>query len=1033
MLWQHAPVSAWPLGLLGRESVLAALRDRLDRAAAGTGGLVLVTGEAGIGKTAVAEQLVDEARGRGFRVAWSACWQAEVVPPMWPWTSALDQLAEPDHPAPPLAVSGSDPGQERVEQLERVRTWLGAGPDPVLVVVDDLHWADDATVHLLRLLTAAVRTLPVLLVGTARPRGAGHRPYEDVAHELERQATNVALGGLGVADVASVFEAVHGARPSDVLSAHVVDITGGNPLFVTELARSISSEELDSQVAAADLPVPASVQQLVSERAAGLSAAARSLLRVLAVAGDEADGALLRAVSELDENAFLAAFEEAGRAGLVAPDPPMRFVHALFRAALYGSIPATERFAAHEALADRLLAHPGTDPRRRASSVAHHLSRVAEVRLRPELADVAATAARDAVEMLSFDRAVRWYQVALRTADAIPGSADAMVLRLDLADALVGAGDVDESRAEYRRAFDAAIDRGDAAACARAALGLAGGEAGIEVRVGEPEVCAALRTALGMAGDDDRLNALLRARLSIASTRLVPQAEQRDLATSALAAARRTGRPDVLVAALAAWCDVIAGPDGLAERIAAAEEIVRCAAELRSPAAELLGRRLLVEARFERGELGLAEVEIDRFAEGVERLGRSEAAWYPHLWRASLAMARGDLDEHARSRAALGDAVEGLTGTNGALLAAVHDVSVAMDSGDAALGASTWRALLSGGIPPGNDLEYAVTNARIASMAAPAAEVVDALSHRIPALVGAVPDSEWAPMILQAAEVLAGVPGGQPGARDLRARIEPHAEVWAVEGIGAALRGPLHLAVALLAVAAGDDDAAEHFELARSRAVVAGALGVAATITARRDHLLGADAPRPRSPELPVTESAPANRFTMQAETWTVTFEGRTITLRDSKGLRDLATLLRSPGTDIGALDLVTPGPTLDQGDRGEQLDEQARRAYRTRIERIDEELDRADRRGDSAASIRLTQERDALLAELRSGVGLGGRARTSGSSAERARTAVRARIKDALDRIEALDPGLGRHLRRSVQTGHQCSYRPDPAVRWIT
>lgn len=112
-------------------------------------------------------------------------------------------------------------------------------------------------------------------------------------------------------------------------------------------------------------------------------------------------------------------------------------------------------------------------------------------------------------------------------------------------------------------------------------------------------------------------------------------------------------------------------------------------------------------------------------------------------------------------------------------------------------------------------------------------------------------------------------------------------------------------------------------------------------------------------------------------------------------------------------------------------LDDRARREYRERLVEIDQALAGADETADVARSAALAAERDLLLAELAAAYGLGGRVRRTGSSAERARTAVTARVRDAIRRIERALPALGRHLDRSVRTGTFCVYDPDPSVRW--
>src|SRR5262249_18713200 len=152
------------------------------------------------------------------------------------------------------------------------------------------------------------------------------------------------------------------------------------------------------------------------------------------------------------------------------------------------------------------------------------------------------------------------------------------------------------------------------------------------------------------------------------------------------------------------------------------------------------------------------------------------------------------------------------------------------------------------------------------------------------------------------------------------------------------------------------------------------------------------------------------------------------------KGLRDLAVLLAAPGREVAATELAA-GPTAGSavGALGADpvLDDRARAAYRARLAELDQELARADAGQDIERSARLAAERAALIAELAHATGLGGRPRKLGDAAERARSTVTARIRDAIGRIERVHPQLGRHLRASIRTGTRCAYRPAETMRW--
>jgi len=179
--------------------------------------------------------------------------------------------------------------------------------------------------------------------------------------------------------------------------------------------------------------------------------------------------------------------------------------------------------------------------------------------------------------------------------------------------------------------------------------------------------------------------------------------------------------------------------------------------------------------------------------------------------------------------------------------------------------------------------------------------------------------------------------------------------------------------------------------------------------------------------------------FRQEGEFWTIAFEGAAFRLRDTKGLHQIAALLRQPGRELHALDLVAVQPGEDEaprppgGDAGPILDAQAKAQYRERLEELADELQEAERFNDRERLARATEERAALARELAGAVGLGGRDRKAASDAERARVNVTRSVKAALERIGEHSPALGRHLEATLRTGQFCSYVPDPRVlvRW--
>jgi hypothetical protein len=208
---------------------------------------------------------------------------------------------------------------------------------------------------------------------------------------------------------------------------------------------------------------------------------------------------------------------------------------------------------------------------------------------------------------------------------------------------------------------------------------------------------------------------------------------------------------------------------------------------------------------------------------------------------------------------------------------------------------------------------------------------------------------------------------------------------------------------------------------ARDAQPAASAPGAAASAPSAGD-----DAPRAAA------GAAALNRFRPEGELWTLAFDGHTVHMPDLKGLHDLARLLASPGQELHCLDLAgaTDGVRA-QGHAGELLDDEARAAYKQRIDELREELDLAQAANDGVRAEHARRELDAIGDALSSAYGLGGRARRAGDQAERARSAVTWRIRSAISRVDAIHPALGRHLRNSVRTGTFCAYMPEQPVNW--
>ena len=1041
--------------LVARAGVLAEVDSALIAARAGRGTLLTVAGEPGIGKTRLAEEAAE--RADGFAVVWTWGPAAAGGAALGPWSRVLRVLAGghaavarliADSPflvaltQPARAGGGRDPEGARSQLSFDLAEVIAAAAArrPVLIVFDDAHQADTSSLRLLAELAPALRTMPAAVLVTARDGDRDWHGRPDMRTVLMRAGDVISLQPLAAGDVAAVVAGVTGAPAGPGLVEVIAERSAGNPFLVTELARQLTGP--DAGLAAARAIVPDSVRALAGARLAELSGAARDILLAASVLGTRFRRDVLagpaHALFDIGPGELasaLAAGRDARLLDLAGPGED-RFRHDLVRDAIYDSIPVAAREDLHTRAGDVLaaLASRGRDVDD--AEVAYHLAR-AGAGAAGRAAEYARRAGDRALAALAFEDAVHWYEQAVTSLTALrAGDEEQARGALRLGTARLAAGDLDGGRAAFRHAAERARRAGRPDLLADAALGLGGGPAGFEVGLVDGEQISLLEEArAGLRDEHGALIALVTARLSIASTLVLPEARRLELATEAVRQARSAGDDAALAAALAALCDATAGPDHCAARRAHATEIIGLADRLRDPVLGLLGRRLRLVALLETAAIADWEADVLAYRAAAEALRHPLYAWYVPLWRGMRALAAGRLDE---CRAALTEAAaigERAASGNAAMLVQTQLWCLRAEQRDTA-GLLDMLAALD--TVPIHAPWLQITRALVLAQAGRAEDARAQLEAVVPLLPAMARDSEWLPSMAQVAETIA-LTGPHPVARWAYDALSPYAGLVVVEGICAALRGPVHRHLALLADALGEHDTAA----GHRAAAVAGARELGAAALAARIEAEAA----------PVRAPVPDQAFRRDGEVWTLAYRGREIRMRDSKGLRDLHALLARPGTAVAALDLASVvagaavagavvaghGAGLSAGpdamhppsDTGELIDAQARAAYRERLRELEEAAAEADAAADIERSARIAAERDALVEALTGAYGLGGRVRRSGSAAERARTAVTARIRDAIRRIGDAHPELGRHLARSVRTGTFCVYEPDQPVRW--
>ena len=645
--------------MVGRDRELARVMLLLDDVLAGGGRLVLCTGEAGIGKTRLAQEAAASAAARGVPVAWARAADRDSLPPYGLWRLVLDEpavRAADDGPAgvslwsrvfgdgerPALADGADSDSDQRFAMFAEVRRRLAqaARPDGLLLVLDDLQWADEASAALLADIVRQLRGTLILVLATYRDPVA---PDDDTGAGLLRLSADanterVDLRGLPVGAVGDLLLAAGLQAPADQ-AGEVHSETEGNPFLVRELARMLAEQRHGGPV-----PVPGRVADTTAHRLAQLSDPARALVRTAAVAGNSFSAGVVARILDVPVLALLGPLDECRAAGfLVAGDRPgdHRFSHALVRSAVAAGLSAAEQRRLHGAAADAIEAlYEGL--------LDLHLTEIARHRVeaslpgdRTEAVAACERAAGVAAESLAFEEAVRLYRQALSVGEGEIGEDDRSRLELALAAALHRSGDLPGSQETAVRVGRRAERRRDRGLLARTALVMEASG----VPEWDGEICRFCEQAL--AGEDlpDGLRTRVSSRYAQALVYRGEYDRAGQVSRDALAAAGSAGDPVTLADALHARQLACCAPDGLAERAVLASRMLEAAEAAGSAWLEMWGRLWRIDTMFETGQLRSIRRELADLEGCVERLPGPLAQWHFLETSATLAMATGRFTE----------------------------------------------------------------------------------------------------------------------------------------------------------------------------------------------------------------------------------------------------------------------------------------------------------------------------------------------------------------------------------------------------
>jgi DNA-binding SARP family transcriptional activator/tetratricopeptide (TPR) repeat protein len=639
-----APAARARSTFVGREAELSQLVAGLDEAIVGRGRLFLLVGEPGIGKSRLAEELIQIARARRVDVLVGRCWEASGAPAYWPWVQSLRSLA--DGAPPELAALLRDEPTESESESARFRLFdattrfLASRERPLLLFLDDMHAADEPSLLLLQFLARELAHARILVLVACRDVDpVPGRELAAMLAEVAREPTTMRLLLRGLSEEA-VADYVEAELASRELASTLYEGTDGNPLFLGETVRLLAVE---GRVA-----IPQTVRDVIARRLSHLSEKCNQVLALASVLGGEFALDALAQMENLEEDALLEVLEEAAAARVVSDAPGahgrLRFAHVLIRDTLYESLSTPRRVRAHRLAVESLEQLYGEDAGPHLSELAHHAiagSEFGKARICAQLAGDRALA------LLAYEEAARLYGVALEALKLEqPGDEQTRCeLLLLRGEAEIRAGDTTDAKATFVAAAAIARRLGLPRELARAAAGYGGRI--VWSRAGRDELLVPLleEGLAKLAADDVELRPRLLGRLAGALRDERPRERRDRLSREAVELARRSGDPATLAYSLAGRALANAAPETITECLALGTEVCELSERSGDIERAVSGHSIRVMANLILGNRAAAEEEVVAAARIADELRQPPQLWDVCATRAMLALGTGRFTE----------------------------------------------------------------------------------------------------------------------------------------------------------------------------------------------------------------------------------------------------------------------------------------------------------------------------------------------------------------------------------------------------
>ena len=669
---------------VGRTAELGVLREAWSSAVAGHRVLALVAGEPGVGKTALAAELARLVHADKGLVLYGR-WNEEVLAPYQAFREAIDDYARAcpeivlrgdlrdiaggvarlcpeleqriDASAAPLLGAA---GAERFRMFESLDTWVQrmAARHPVLLVLDDLQWADRPSVLLLLHLMQARRSTPFLAVAMYRDVDLERSDFPAALQSLCRDTDfrRISITGLERDAVASLLEAAVGRTFGEREGALVRELereTAGNPFFILEMARHLSeSGGFDREVirlGEEPAAIPPSVRDVVRWRLGRLSEKCAEVLSVASVVGERFDAAVLGPAASIEDAALVDFLEEAARAALIAEireEPDWwQFSHSVARRVIADGLSGSRRARLHMRIGTTLESRPTASP----AELAHHFGAAASIGGAEKAMRYERLAGQRALGEVAAEVAVRHYTRAIELLDRFgpPDQALRCELLLELAGAHDRAGDHAPRDDRFAEAADAARRLGRGDLFVRAVLGYGGV---LPATVGpDARARSLLEEALEQLGDaESGTRATILARLVHWLHNELPYPERLELSDRSVAMARNGGDPQTLATVLLHRCWALDGPADVGDALQLASEILDIGAGLGQPELRLEGLRIQLAAQFRKGQHPAAVQTALAMSQLAERVRHPEFIRLAAMWDVALASLEGRFEDAAK-------------------------------------------------------------------------------------------------------------------------------------------------------------------------------------------------------------------------------------------------------------------------------------------------------------------------------------------------------------------------------------------------